>query len=154
MSFDFRIGGDAQQTYATSTARNSATEENEIQETRLTMGKSSGGDTVSISQAGQEKLAAMTSMKSASEATEESSDSSSSIDDQIERIKEQIEKIKKELERLQKDPEKNKDQIAAKQNELMQMQSQLAEMQDQKAKASGTNSSGGTRAEGMSNSLT
>ena len=154
MSFDFRIGGDAQQTYATSTAKNSAAEETEIQSTRLTMGKSADGDTVSISQAGQEKLAAMTSMKSGAEATEDSSESSNPIDDQIERVKEQIEKTKKELEKLQKDPEKNKDQIAAKQNELMQLQSQLSDLQDQKAKAEGTSSAGGTRANGMSNSLT
>ncbi|MFW5498339.1 MULTISPECIES: hypothetical protein [unclassified Maridesulfovibrio] len=154
MSFDFRIGGDAQQTYATSTAKNAAAEETEIQSTRLTMGKSADGDTVSISQAGQDKLAAMTSMESSSEATGESSESSNSIDDQIQKIQEQIEKVKEEIEKLQKDPEKNKDQIAAKQNELMQLQGQLVELQDQKSQASGTNASGGTRAEGMSNSLT
>ncbi len=77
------------------------------------MGKSADGDTVSISQAGQDKLAAMTSMKSSSEATEESSESSNSIDDQIQKVQEQIEKVKEEIEKLQKDPEKNKDQIAA-----------------------------------------
>lgn len=36
----------------------------------------------------------------------------------------------------------------------MQLQGQLVELQDQKSQASGTNASGGTRAEGMSNSLT
>lgn len=102
MSFDFRIGGDAQQTYATSTAKNAAAEETEIQSTRLTMGKSADGDTVSISQAGQDKLAAMTSMESSSEATGESSESSNSIDDQIQKIQEQIEKVKEEIEKLQK----------------------------------------------------
>ncbi|WP_421901602.1 hypothetical protein [Maridesulfovibrio sp.] len=154
MSFDFRIGGDTQQTYATSTAKNSAAEETEIQSTRLTMGKSADGDTVSISQAGQEKLAAMTSMKSGAEATEESSENTSSIEQQIEKVKEQIKKLKEEIEKLQKEPEKNKDQIAAKQNELMQYQAQLTELQDQQNKANGTSSGGGTRAEGMSNSLT
>lgn len=37
---------------------------------------------------------------------------------------------------------------------MLQLQGQLTEMLDQKAKAEGTSSSGGTRAQGFKNSLT
>ncbi|NDV27381.1 hypothetical protein [Desulfovibrio sp. JC010] len=155
MSFDFRIGADAQQSYATSTAQTAAAEKTEITSTRLTMGNKDDGDTVTISQQGKELA---TSLKSGTGATDKSSEtdseSSSSIEQQIEKVKEQIEKIKEEIEKLQKDPEKNKDQIAAKQNELLQYQGQLTELQSQLNKANGTSGSGGTRAEGMKNSLT
>ncbi|NDV23585.1 hypothetical protein [Desulfovibrio sp. JC022] len=150
MSFDFRVGGD-QQAYATSTVQTAAAEGVENKTTRLTMGKGEDGDTVSISQAGQDKLAAM---QSGASGTEKSSEETSSIDQQIEKLQEQIKKIKEEIEKLQKDPEKNKDQIAAKQNELMQYQGQLTELQTQKNKAEGASSGGGTRANGMGNSLT
>ncbi|WP_320007878.1 hypothetical protein [Maridesulfovibrio sp.] len=151
MSFNFRVGADAQQQYAAPAIRDAAVEEQEEKSTRLTMGKSGGGDTISISAQGKEKLAAMQS--GASEGKKDSEDTTS-IEGQIEKIKEQIEKIKNEIEELQKDPEKNKEQISAKQNQLMQYQGQLVELQNQKNKASGTSSTGGTRAEGMANSLT
>jgi len=150
MSFNFRVGAEAQP-YAAAPARNTAVEEPQNETTRLTIAKSGDGDTVSISEQGKEKLAAM---KSDSSETKKSSGTTDSIDEQIEKVKEQIEKIQKEIEELQKEPKKNKDQIAAKQNELMQYQGQLVELQDQKNKASGTSAKGGTRAEGMSNSLT
>lgn len=149
MSFDLRVGTN-RQTYAASTAQASAAESAEHGTTKLTMGKSGGGDTVSISQQGKDKLAAM---QSGSE-SEKSSENSSSIEQQIEKIQEQIKKLKEEIEKLQKEPEKNKDQIAAKQNQLMQYQGQLAELQNQQSKANGTSGAGGTRANGMSNSLT
>ncbi|WP_319779818.1 hypothetical protein [Maridesulfovibrio sp.] len=154
MSFNFRIGADAQQSYAVSTAQTNALQETENEKTRLTMGQDKTGDTISISQQGKDKLAAMQAGSQSSESTDSSSDPSSNIDQQIEKVKEQIEKVKEEIEELQKDPEKNKDQISAKQNELMQLQGQIVELQEQQNKASGTSSKGGTRAEGMGNSLT
>ncbi|GEM_PF-3711540 len=146
MSFDFRVGNN-QQAYAASTAQTSAAE---AKTTQLTMGKSDEGDTVSISQQGKDKLAAM---QSGSE-NEKSSENSYSIEQQIEKIQEKIKKLKEEIENLRKEPEKNKDQIAAKQNQLMQYQGQLVELQNQQNKANETSGAGGTRANGMSNSLT
>lgn len=147
MGFDFRIGGD-QQAYAAPTTQTAAAEGVENETTRLTMGKSKDGDTVSISKQGKDKLAAMQA------GSEEDSEQTSSIDQQIEKIKEQIDKIKEEIAELQKNPEKNKDQIVSKQSQLMQYQGQLTELQNQKNKANGASAKGGTRAEGMGKSLT
>lgn len=74
-------------------------------------------------------------------------------DPMVERIKERIEKLRKEIEELEQSnlPEKQKQQqIQAKQSEIAELQHQLEEIQSRAGMAKG----GGTRAEGMSNSLT
>lgn len=70
MSFNFRVGAEAQP-YAAAPARNTAVEEPQNETTRLTIAKSGDGDTVSISEQGKEKLAAM---KSDSSETKKSSE--------------------------------------------------------------------------------
>lgn len=153
MGFDFRIGSEVSQSLAKPELNTTATAATkEAEETTLTIGKEreKDGDTVAISTEAKELLE-----KAKSEGTKggEAESTTSKQDELIAKIKEQIEKLKQEIEKLQQNPEENKEQISAKQNQMLQLQGQLTEMLEQKAKAAGTSSGGGTRAQGFKNSL-
>lgn len=117
--------------------------------------QSSDGDTVSISEEGKAKAAAMTASKlTDSEDTEESSTEST-----LDALKKMIEQLKKEIEELEeKDiPEEQKEErLAALKNQLMQVQLEYAQALKEKSGSSGTTllSGLGSSAEGFANSLT
>lgn len=117
--------------------------------------QNSGGDTVSISEEGKAKAAAMTASKlNNSEDTEKSSSEST-----LDALKKQIEQLKQKIEELEEKDipkEQKEERLAALKNQLMQVQLEYAQALKEKSGSSGTTllSGLGSSAEGFANSLT
>ncbi|GFK92402.1 hypothetical protein NNJEOMEG_00227 [Fundidesulfovibrio magnetotacticus] len=103
------------------------------------------GDTVSLSEAGKQEAAKLTTKAGKSDKT--------SVESQIESLKDQIEKLKEQMDKIKNGdlPEKQKQQqIMMLQNQMIQLNDQLAKLQQQ---ANG-GVTGGTSAQGFASSLT
>ncbi|WP_051249746.1 hypothetical protein [Maridesulfovibrio zosterae] len=114
------------------------------------------GDTVEISAEAKEKLEQSKTQYKKQKAPDDvaGSGSGSNDDETIKTIQERIEKLQEEIKKLKENPETNKKMISAKENELVQLQGQLLQMIKENGDKSGSNVSGGTSAQGFTNSLT
>ena len=131
--------------------------ENSVEESKKpSVTSDKDGDTIVISAEAKEKLEESKNQYKAQKTPEEvaADGGASGEDETIKIIKEKIEKLQEEIKKLKENPEANKKLISAKENELVQLQGQLLQMIKKNGDKSGSSVSGGTPANGFSNSLT